>query len=789
MYFWPGVVALWGALVAGLASLAAYLAADRGRRDLLPFARSAYTAFATAIVAASAVLMTLLLQHRFDVSYVNAYSSLDLPLHFLISTFWAGQEGSFLLWCFFGALIGLFVRKSAKEQEPPVMVVFLSTFLVIVAILCKQSPFKLLPPPAPEDGVGLNPLLQDAWMVIHPPVMFVGFASLSVPFAFAIAALWKKRWDGWVTRAIPWALVTFVTLGTAILMGGYWAYKTLGWGGYWGWDPVENTSLVPWLFTAALVHGMFLQRVRKRHRKVNLILASVAYLTILYGTFLTRSGVLADFSVHSFIDLGITGWLVAILVGFLVLSAAMLALRWRSIPVLEEEDSGLLSRAVLFILGIAVFCALASVILLGTSAPLLTRLSGTPSQVQISFYAKTAAPAALLLAFFSALVPFVSWKAASWNELARNSRRSLAVGAAVALLAFGLGAREPASLVFLFLAAFGADMNLRAVIRKARTGKFGGAGGYLAHVGVGIMLAGIVVSGVYSRSQRVTLVRGEPTKVRDKTLTFLRVVPGTATRKQAMEVRVETAGGKTGYSYPKMYVNSKTGQLMANPAIRRSAILDFYVSPQEYDPGQPERVGRDIRLTKGTTTNLEGTGFTFREFNADRSAMLRGERDVLVLTEMTITPPDGTKHEATLRYVHHMDGREPEADELAIPGLAGALMKVVAVSPSDGAVVLRMRGLSKDPAAEYQPATRESLSLEVTVKPLMNLVWGGFYVLMAGGILALIKRAREAARAVLEADHAPLPRERGEPVSESAAAAIPSYGHSRSSPASRPSTL
>ena len=333
MYFWPGVVAIWSALFFGLASLVTYVRVDRGRTDLLGTARSAYAAFTTSIVAASGVLLALLLQHRFDVSYVNSYSSLDLPFHFLLSTFWAGQEGSFLLWIFWGSIIGLFVWRSAKEQEAPVMVVYLATFLGIVAILCKQSPFKLLPPPAPTDGVGLNPLLQDAWMVIHPPVMFIGFASLSVPFAFAIAALWKKRWDGWVTRAIPWALVSFVTLGTAILMGGYWAYKTLGWGGYWGWDPVENTSLVPWLFTVALVHGMFLQRVRRRHRKVNLILACASFATILYGTFLTRSGVLADFSVHSFIDLGITGWLVAILGFFVLLSVALIA---RAL----EEDSG-----------------------------------------------------------------------------------------------------------------------------------------------------------------------------------------------------------------------------------------------------------------------------------------------------------------------------------------------------------------------------------------------------------------------------------------------------------------
>jgi cytochrome c-type biogenesis protein CcmF len=218
-----------------------------------------------------------------------------------------------------------------------------------------------------------------------------------------------------------------------------------------------------------------------------------------------------------------------------------------------------------------------------------------------------------------------------------------------------------------------------------------------------------------------------------------------------MEVRVETAGGKSAYVYPKMYVNSKTGQLMANPAIRRSAILDYYLSPQQYDPGQPERVGRDVQLTKGTTTNIEGTGFTFRDFNADRSAMMQGGKEVLVLTDLTITPPDGSKHDATVRYVYHMDGSEPDAPELEVPGVPGAFVSVIAVSPSDGAVVLRLRGISKDPAAEFQAATRESLSVEVTRKPLINLVWGGFYVMMAGGLLALVKRTREARRAVVAA--------------------------------------
>jgi len=755
-YFWPGVVAIWGALFAGVASAITYVRVDRGRRDLLPFARTCYAAFATAVVSASAILLTLLLQHRFDVSYVNSYSALDLPLHFLISTLWAGQEGSFLLWCFWGSLIGLFVWRSAKEQEAPVMVVSLSTFLGIIAILCKQSPFKLLPPPAPADGVGLNPLLQDPWMVIHPPVMFLGFASLSVPFSFAIAALWKKRWDGWITRALPWALLTFLTLGTAILMGGYWAYKTLGWGGYWGWDPVENTSLVPWLFTAALVHGMFLQRSRKRHRKINLILASTAYAAILYGTFLTRSGVLADFSVHSFIDLGITGWLVAILGTFIGLATIMIVWRWRTIPSPEDEDTPVFSRSVLFILGIAVFCALACVILLGTSAPLLTRLTGNPSQVQTSFYAKTTTPAGFLLILLAGLVPFVSWKGESLSAFGKSARRSLLVASVLTAVSFAIGAKKPESLILLFTAFFAADMNLRAVLRKARNGKFAGAGGYLAHVGVGLMLAGIVVSGAYARSQRLTLAVNVPHKVGDATLTFLRVVPGSAQRKQAMEVKVETAGGKSFYAYPKMYVNSRTGQLMANPAIRSSALMDLYLAPQQYDPGQPQSIGREVRLVKGTTTEIDGTGDTFRDFNADRSAMMRGEKTVLVLTDLTITPPDGSKHDLTVRYVFHMDGREADAEEPEIPGVPGGRVRVLSVSPNDGAVVLRLTGVSKNPADEFHAATVESLSIDVTRKPLIALVWAGFYVMMAGGLLAFVKRAGEARRAVLEASERPV---------------------------------
>ena len=238
-------------------------------------------------------------------------------------------------------------------------------------------------------------------------------------------------------------------------------------------------------------------------------------------------------------------------------------------------------------------------------------------------------------------------------------------------MSFALGAKKPETLILLFTAFFAADMNLRAVVRKAKNGKFAGAGGYLAHVGVGLMLAGIVVSGAYARSQRLTLPINVPTKTGDTTLTFLRVVPGSADRKQAMEVKVETATGKSFYAYPKMYENSRTGQLMANPAIRNSPLMDLYIAPQQYDPGQPQTIGREVRLVKGTTTEIDGTGFTFRDFNADRSAMMRGEQRILVLTDLTITPPDGSKHDLTVSYVFHLDTKAADAEQMEIPGLPG----------------------------------------------------------------------------------------------------------------------
>ena len=776
--FAPGTAAVWAALLFGLACIAAYVKAYRLQTAGAPgedylaaagFARRLYAAYAVAILLASGLLLLLLLTHDFRLSYVASYSERNLPFYYLFSTFWAGQEGSFMLWLFFGALIGFFVWRTAKEQEPPVMIVYLASFLGIVAILCKQPPFRFLEK-VPFDGQGLNPLLQDPWMVIHPPVMFAGFASLSVPFAFAIAALWAKRWDGWVVRAMPWALFTFLTLGTAILMGGYWAYKTLGWGGYWAWDPVENTSLVPWLATVALVHGMFLQKAREKHRKINVILAILAFCCILYGTFLTRSGVLADFSVHSFIDLGITGWLVGIIVFFLFGGLGLLAWRWKEIPVApeidpttgKEKEEPFLSRSVLFILSVTLICASAAVILLGTSAPILTRITGKPSQVATEFYNLTHAPVAILIGLLIALVPFLSWRGETGRDVVRKAFTAFVVGILGAGVAFAAGVRGVKDLLFIGFAVMGCAANVESVVLFVRRKAIASVGGYLAHVGVAIMLVGILISGAYERKAQVTLYRGAPTQVGRNTMTFTKTVFVTEdgsvkkreeldpTRladrraKQAMEVEVVSPRGKVWKAYPKLYQNERTQQLMANPDVRSTALMDLYLSPQAYDPGQPVRVeGTRFPLKSGEEKTVSGVGFKLLGIGMDRSQLNASPPRVTLNAKVVVTPPGGKPAEQTAKMVMTMKGAddsETSALDTPIPGTPG-MFRIVRAGGSD-AVEIEVLGMN--PAGDVKPATSESLSVDITTKPLISLVWGGFYVMMAGGLVALLRRGRDA---------------------------------------------
>src|SRR5262249_13472409 len=273
-----------------------------------------------------------------------------------------------MLWALITATLGLFLMRLRHPLTRAAMF-FLNLPLVMLGLVTvMRGPFLTFPAGAPPDGQGLNPLLQDPWMTIHPPILFTGFSSLIVPFAIACAAMVKRDYDGWIKPALPWVVLSTGVLATGFIMGGVWAYKVLGWGGYWGWDPVENGSFIPWLSNAALLHGLLVQRATGSLRRTNFFLAVTSYVLLLYASFLTRSGVLADFSVHSFVNLGLNGFLLSFLLVTAVVGYGTLLFRIRDIPG-PREALGNFSRESMMWLGQLVFMLMCGLTAVGMSAP------------------------------------------------------------------------------------------------------------------------------------------------------------------------------------------------------------------------------------------------------------------------------------------------------------------------------------------------------------------------------------------------------------------------------------
>lgn len=731
----PGAVALWCAAIFALCALWGYARVLAGDAGSLVFARRAYGFFALAVTLASAVLALLFLIRDFRIEYVFQYSGMDLPLHYQMAAFWAGQKGSFLIWLWWGAVLGLAVRASAGRQEASTMVVYTLAQVGLVWILLRESPFLMLMGEAAADGQGLNPLLQDNWMVIHPPIMFIGYAASAVPFAFAISALWRRDYDGWAARAFPWALGGFLVLGCAILMGGYWAYKTLGWGGFWGWDPVENASLIPWLLGTALIHGLHMERTKGRFRRSNYVLACLVFLAVLYGTFLTRSGVLADFSVHSFVDLGITGPLLVLLLGFAALSLVVLVWRLREVPTAKNEDPAL-SRGTFLTLSAITVLVSALVITFGTSAPLLTWFLENPGQVGPSFYNRVNFPLALLIAFLLAVVPFLTWRG---EESVRAVGRKLFWPGVFSLAVTALSAiavHNPLHLLFLFLSALALAANFAKTLEKVRAGKLAGlraAGGYLAHVGVGLIFLGVLASTAYDHGAKVTLPQGQPTKLEDMTLTFTRFVPRQGYKKERMEIRVERPGEKPFFIYPQMFVNDRTQQLMVHPDIRSTALADFYVSPIEYAPSDPM-----FEMARGESRLVGESEYRFVDFDLQAGG-------ANVPAQMGAGAPMAI---GAVVEVRHRQGGEPtrvmpvfrfdtmtgvvETQPVQLPN--GGQLAIARIDAENGKVRFEIHGTN-------EPAR---LSIDVTTKPLIQLVWFGLYIVLAGGAVATVNRFRES---------------------------------------------
>lgn len=745
-----GQFLIWVALLAVSTSSVGYavLNVKKESATARQTARFGFIVFAAVVTIASMLLMHFILNHEFVYSYVARYSSRTLPLGYLISSFWAGQEGSFLLWVLLGSWLGVILIFKARDAEPQVMLVYNLNNIFLAILLIKQSPFQMLPISQP-DGQGLNMLLQDPWMVIHPPIVFLGYAVYAIPFAYAIAGLWRKDYDGWVRPALPWTVFAFVTLGAGIIIGGYWSYKVLGWGGYWGWDPVENASLLPWLAGTALMHGMILQQTQKRLRKTNLVLAALSFILVIYCTFLTRSGVLADFSVHSFVDLGITGWLVLFMFAFIAIFIGFGIARVRDIP--ERQSKGgvhLISREFGLIAAMVLLTLSALVTGLGTSAPLITRMLENASKVSPEFYVNTNLPLALLMLLLVSLVPLMVWGRNDALKVLMKAKWAGA-GAAIALVITLLNGYPRMDSPLLSLGVFllsilgGAvtAMNLLLAINLARK-RFRLSSGALAHLGLGLMFLGIVASTAYDRTEKVKLPQDETRTALGYELRLNQPRLTEYGKGVRLFLPLDVKKGSTAFSVqPDIYSERTRGgqpQRFVHPYIGRGLISDLYISPVDFDPGEKPRPGNEIELEKDKAATFHDYTFKFTGF--DVSGMMghqQGQREMSVGATIEVTYKETAP--VTLKPVLHIGAQKTPPERVKLPGREDAFLTISRINAGAKTVTLNYEGPEPSETAA-QERTLPSMIAEVSIKPGMAVLWLGCFLILFGGIVGIVRR-------------------------------------------------
>ncbi|MCH6232590.1 cytochrome c biogenesis protein CcsA [Cognataquiflexum rubidum] len=521
------ILAFVSALVTAYSYYQYTIAQELDKANWRRFSRVTFYVHSLASVTVAFALFEIIYNHRFEYFYSYSHSSKALPVHYMISSFWEGQEGAFILWIVWNVVLGLVLIHTNKFWEGPVMIVFalVQAFLVsmilgvvIGDLKIGSSPFILLrdavsapifqinPEFKPEDGTGLNPLLQNIWMVIHPPTLFLGYASTLVPFAFLMGGLATKRYSEWVRPALPWAQFSAMILGMGIIMGAYWAYVTLNFGGYWNWDPVENAVYVPWLIMVAAIHTMITFKKSSTALKSSIVLVIASFILVLYATFLVRSGVLGDSSVHSFTDLGLSGQLLIYMLFFLFVAIFLAAKNWKHIPTSDKEAS-VYSREFWIFIGATTLALMAFQVILPTSIPVWNALvesfggisNMAPPADQIGFYTKFQLWFAVVVALLTAVGQFFWWNKMDPKALREALVMPYIISVIISALIIVFGKVYDIPYIIVVLASvFTIVANSSILIKLIKKSSFKLAGGSLAHIGLGMMLIGIMFSSGYS---------------------------------------------------------------------------------------------------------------------------------------------------------------------------------------------------------------------------------------------------------------------------------------------------
>jgi cytochrome c-type biogenesis protein CcmF len=698
-------------------------------RKILPI-RLYYISLAAGLIA-SVVLYQALFSHQFQYSYVAHYSSTDLPLFYLISAFWAGQEGTFLLWSVMAGIMGLVFIKNTKNEDGNAMAVVSAFIGFLYLLLLSKSPFEILSP-VPHEGTGLNPLLQDPWMVIHPPILFIGYAATVFPFALVVSGMIRKNYNNWFRLGLPWSLFAALALGAGIIIGGFWAYEVLGWGGYWGWDPVENSSLVPWIMLLALIHGLLIHKAKGSLQRTNILFAVLAFILVVYATFLTRSGILANFSVHSFSDLGISNYLIGAMVASVAIGIGLFAMRFSEIKSPKIDHSSLNREVALFI-GMYILVAAALFTFVGMSSPIITGLIGNASQVDTSFYNKVNLPVAIAMAILLGITPFLSWTEEKKGGFLKRFSMPLALTALACMIAFVAGVTSWLLLLFVASASFGLVTNVIVTFRQYRSGWLH-IGGPLSHIGVALLLIGIVGSGKFDESKQVLLKQNEPQNVFGYDFTF-RGIDNPEALKPSMVI--EVSDGKNPFiAKPKLYFSEYNKAVMREPNIKVLPLKDLYISPLELQASEPQQSHNPMfEITKGETKELMGYKITFTKFDVGQHANMAA---MSVGAVLSVDAGGKTQEIIPLLTFDEKGQRKPIPIELPVVGNMPhkPMIALTGLSVEEKKIDLELLGFGQH---EVAPPT-QALVVDISLKPLMMVVWTGVVLIIAGTLIAWRRR-------------------------------------------------
>jgi cytochrome c-type biogenesis protein CcmF len=601
-----GEVALWVAFILGL--WGAVLAFAGGRRGLgswvLSAERSVYAVFGLLIVASGAIIAAFV-RNEYGYKYVAGYSNRELSLFYKITGLWAGQTGSLVFWALLLALFSSIVvwqnRRKNREFMPYVsgtLLVVLSFFLGVV--LFASNPFQLMDF-TPADGRGLNPQLQNYWMTIHPPTLYLGFTAFTVPFAFAVSALLSGRLDTrWITTTRRWTLLAWFFLTNGIIFGMMWAYVELGWGGYWFWDPVENASLLPWLTGTAFLHSVMIQEKRGMLKMWNVLLILATFLLSIFATFLTRSGLIE--SVHSFAQNLTISWIFLGFLSFLVISSAVLVWLRRDAFQPENRLESAVSREGAFLLNNLVFIAAMLTVLWGTMFPLISEgLTGDKITVGPPFFNRVNIPLGLLLLGLLGIGPVIAWRKATGRNLVRNFSTPVGVALAVGAILWLTGVRHTYALLTFVLGAFTMTTIVvefwKGTRARARIEGEGLAlafvhlmernrrryGGYVVHAGFVVMFMGFA-GAAYDVEKQVSLRPGEQMKIASPfghtyTLTYqaMSAYPATNMTKVIASVDVAKNGRPVGVLTAEKRSYRQREEVASEVGIRRAWNEDLYL--------------------------------------------------------------------------------------------------------------------------------------------------------------------------------------------------------------------